>query len=122
MLTTHIYFNGDCKEAIDFYVKALDATVETIIRKPGCEEIIIHAEIKVHGQLLMLNDFGGMDGPSKSGGYQLSLTFDNEDDLKRAYAAMKEGSITVMPMQPTDYSVCVVRFIDRFQVRWAFWV
>ncbi len=122
MLTTHIYINGQCSKAIELYVKALDAQIKTVIPKPGQEELIIHAEILIHGQLLMLNDFGNQDGPSKSGGYQLSLRFDNADDLEKAYSLMKDGSKAVSPMQATDYSDCVVRFIDRFDVRWAFWV
>ncbi len=122
MLAAHIYFNGQCKEAIELYVKALGAKIETIIPDSGKEGLIVHAEVLIHGQTLMLNDFGGNQGFSKSGGYQLSLRFDNEDELKKAYSKIKEGSTTVMPMQPADYSPCVVRFIDRYDVRWAFWV
>lgn len=122
MLTTHIYINGQCRQAIELYVKALGAKVKTVIPKPGQEGLVIHAEIMIHGQLLMLNDFGNNESFSTSGGYQLSLRFDNEDELKRAYSMIKDGSTTLMPMQPADYSVCVVRFIDRHDVRWAFWV
>lgn len=122
MLATHIYFNGQCKEAIELYVKAFNATIKTIMQKSGQEELVIHAEIYIHNQLLMLNDFGDNDGYSKSGGYQLAVSFDNEDDLKKAYSVLKDGSTTISPMQATDYSTCVVRFIDKFDVRWAFWV
>jgi PhnB protein len=121
MLAAQIIFNGQCKEAIELYVKALGADVKTIIQKPGEESFVVHAEILIHGQLLMLNDFGD-NAISKSGAYQLSVNFDNAEDLKRAYSVMKAGSTTVSPMQETDYSDCVVRFIDRFDVRWAFWV
>jgi len=119
MLNTHIYFNGNCKEAIELYIKALNATKETIIEESN---IIIHAEIIIHEQILMLNDFGDNDGYSKSGGYQLSLKFKNEDELRKAYLIMKDGSKTISPIKSTDYSSCVVRFIDKFDVRWAFWV
>jgi len=122
LLVTHIYFNGQCKDAIDLYVKAFSATIETLILKPDQENLVVHAEITIHGQLLMLNDFGDNDGVSKSGGYQLSVRFGSEEDLKNTYRIIKEGSTIISPMQATDYSSCVVRFIDRFDVRWAFWV
>lgn len=121
MLVTHIYFNGQCKEAIDLYVKAFNATVKTIMKNPE-NDLVIHAEILIHDQLLMLNDFGDNDGISKSGGYQLAVRFDNENDLKAAYSVLEDGSITISPMQATDYSACVVRFGDKFDARWAFWV
>jgi PhnB protein len=122
MLVTHLYFNGQCKEAIEVYVKAFNGAIKTIMQNPEQDDRIIHAEMLIHGQMLMLNDFGDNDGFSKSGGYQLTVSFDNEDDLKNAYSILEEGSTTILPMQATEYSVCVIRFIDRFDIRWAFWV
>ena len=121
MLITHIYLNGHCREAIQLYQKAFGATVQTIIEYPDSKQII-HAEIEIHNTLLMLNDTGGDLDFSRSGGYQLSVQFDREDDLLAAYSVLKEEANILFPMQATDYSICVVRFIDRFDVRWAFWV
>ncbi len=121
MLTTHIYLNGNCKEAIELYKRVFDATVKTLIEDSD-SHLVVHAEIVIHGELLMLNDFGNNDGISKSGGYQLSVWFDNESDLKKAYSLMQDGSTLIDEIQATDYSPCVVRFIDRFDVRWGFWV
>lgn len=121
MLTTHIYFNGNCKKAIEMYKSALGATVKTLFEDPE-SHLVVHAEILIHDQLLMLNDFGDNDGFSKSGGYQLCVQFDSEDKLKSAYSGMRAESTAISPMQPTDYSSCTIRFIDRFDVRWAFMV
>jgi len=122
MLTTHIYFNGQCKEAIELYKKAFNANIKTVMLNPKQDNLVIHAEIIIHNQLLYINDFGDNDGYSMSGGYQLCINFENEDDLKVAYSVMLNGSKIISPMQATDYSVCVVRFIDKFNVRWAFGV
>lgn len=82
---------------------------------------MVQAEIMIHDELLMLNDFGDNDGISKSGGYQLSVRFNNEEELKAAYSGMQSESITISSI-PTEYSPCTIRFIDKFDVRWAFWV
>ncbi len=121
MLTTHIYLNGNCKEAIEMYKSALNASIKTFIEDSG-SQLVIHAEVMIHGELLILNDFGNNDGVSKSGGYQLCVRFENEDDLKRAYSMMRSESVVINAMQPADYSPCTVRFVDKFDVRWAFWV
>ena len=121
MLVTHIYFNGNCKEAIELYKNALYADVKTLI-EDSVLNLVVHAEMVIHDELLMLNDFGNNDGVSRSGGYQLCLQFENVDELKRAYSKMEFESITIDPIQSTDYSPCTVRFEDRFGVRWAFWV
>lgn len=41
------------------------------------QQYVIHTEIIIYGQMLMLNDFGNNDGMSTSGDYQLSVQFDN---------------------------------------------
>lgn len=121
MLVTHIYLNGHCREAIELYRKAFGATVQAILEDPD-SKLINHAEIEIHNDLLMLNDTGGDLDFSRSGGYQLSVQFDNKTDLLAAYGVLKDDANILFPMQATDYSICVVRFIDRFDVRWAFWV
>ena len=121
MLVTHIYYNGQCKKAIEMYRAAFDATIKTMIEDPDTQ-LIVHAEIIIHNELLMMNDFGNNDGFSKSGGYQLSVQFDNEADLKKAYSVLQDNCTIIEHMQATDYSPCVVRFIDKFDVRWAFWI
>lgn len=122
MLVTHLYFNGECKKAIELYKKAFNATIKTIILKPEQDDLVVHAEILIQNQLLMMNDFGYNDGYSKSGGYQLAVSFSNEYHLKDAYSVLEDESTTISPMRATEYSVCVVRFIDKFDVRWALWV
>ncbi len=122
MLVTHIYFNGQCKEAIELYKNAFNATVQTLIESPENEELVMHAEVLIHNQLLMLNDFGNDDGFSKSGGYQLCVKFDSEEELMKSYSILVDGSKIITPIQATDFSACMVRFIDKYDVRWGFWL
>lgn len=124
MFCTHIYFNGNCKEAIKLYRKAFDAKILTIIENPesGKENQVTHAEIEIHKQKLMMNDFGNNQGVSTPSGYQLVVQFDQIDQLEKAYAEFAEDSTILFPMQPTEYSPCVIQFIDRFGTRWAFMV
>ncbi len=53
---------------------------------------------------------------------QIVVIFDNEDELKEAYEIMKNGSQTIIPMEPTFYSNCLVDFLDKFGVRWCFMI
>ncbi len=122
MLSTLICLNGKCREAIELYEKALNATVKIIIPNKENVKLIDHSEIFIHDCLLMLNDFGGSDHSLKSNGYLLSLKFENEEELKKAYSIMEDKSTTISPMSAHDYTDCQVLFIDRFDVRWGFWV
>lgn len=121
MFCTHIYFNGDCLQAIELYKKAFGAEVLTVIpnQTPGKENEVIHSEIKIHNQTLMMNDFGDNNGITRASGYQLVIQFQTVEQLEEAYAVLSENSVTISPKQPTDYSECVVRFIDKFGVPWG---
>ncbi|MBL8220132.1 MAG: glyoxalase/bleomycin resistance/extradiol dioxygenase family protein, partial [Bryobacterales bacterium] len=62
-MNPYIAFNGNCREAIDFYKSALDAEVlfvQTIGESPmanmGPAENIMHCTIKVGGSTIMMCD------------------------------------------------------------------
>ena len=117
MLVPHLYFNGKSEEAISQYVKAFGAEVKQVIRHSDGEpeKGVLHAEIFIHGQRIMLNDnnFGPPD---------LVIIYDNKDDLMHSYNIMKEGGEVTAPMIETDYSPCVVALRDRFGVGWCLMV
>jgi PhnB protein len=124
MFCTHIYFNGNCREAIELYKKAFNAEILTVIdnRKAGKEKQVLHAEIAIHNRKLMMNDFGNNLGVTRPDGYQLVVQFDRIEQLENAFSEFAEGSTILFPKQPTDYSPWVVQFIDKFGTRWAFMV
>ena len=75
MLVTHIYYNGQCKKAIEMYREAFGATIKTMIEDSNTQ-LIAHAELIIHNELLMMNDFGNNDGFSKSGAENMILMTD----------------------------------------------
>ena len=124
MFCTHIYFNGNCREALDFYKKSSSIQVLSIISNPenGKDNEIIHSEILIHDQKLMMNDFGDQDGITQACGYQLVVQFATLSELDEMYAVLSDHCKIISPKQPTDYSECVVRLIDKFGVPWALYV
>ncbi len=83
---------------------------------------ILHAEIYIHGQRVMLNDIGGNNDYTQRAPTELVVIYDSVEDLKNSYEIMKEGSQTISPMEATFYSPCVVEFWDRFGIPWGFMV
>jgi PhnB protein len=121
---THIYFNGNCREAVELYKKASCVKVITVMANPeiGKENEIIHSEIEIHDQKLMLNDFGDNEGITQASGYQLVIQFQSIDELEEMYSVLSKDGKIISPKQPTDYSECVVRLKDKFGIPWALWV
>jgi len=53
----------------------------------------MHSEIYIHGQRIMLNDYGWNYDYKKREAVQLGLIYDSEENLKNSYEIMKEGKI-----------------------------
>ncbi len=117
MLVPHLYLNGRCEEAIEYYVKAFGAEVKEIIPYPEGEikKGVMHSEIFIHGQRIMLNDndFGPPD---------LIVIYNNKEELIRSYEMIKEGGQLTAPMLETDYSPCAVGLTDKFGIKWGLMV
>lgn len=121
MLIPQLYLNGSCSEAIERYKEAFKAEVDSILydeeKKP--EKFVIHAEMHIHEQRVMLSDWGGNKNLSPDSAIQLVITYTSKDELKKTYSILKEGSQTIIDMGPTFYSTCLVDFVDKYGVRWC---
>lgn len=129
MLIPHLHFNNNCKEAISFYEEAFNVKADIIIlnRDYAPEEFkndnrVAHAEMHIHGQKIYLNDRFGKKDTSTDIAIHLIVTFKNKADLLSCYDKMKEGSITIDPLETLPYSPLAVQFIDKFGVQWGFMV
>jgi len=122
MLNTLICMHGRTHQAVEFYRDALGAEITQLIPNSDDEQLIDHAEIRIHDSVLMLNDFGYSDADRPSNGYMLSLRFETVGELTAAYGKMIGGGKMLSPMTEWDYTPCQVIFIDKYDVRWGFWV
>lgn len=108
-------------QAIDFYKKALGA--EELVRMPGPEGKIMHAELKIGDSIIFLSDeFPGM-GVSKSpqtlGGCTgtLNLYVNDVDQIfKQAIAA---GGKETMPVADQFWGDRYGTFVDPFGFAWG---
>ena len=121
MLITHLHFGGDCADAITLYEKAFDAIAEDY--NYGSNGIA-HARMKIHGQMIWLND---AKEHIKSGfgincSTHLVLTFNTPEELLACYEYFKMDDNTPTPFHEAPYSRLVGNFMDRFGVLWGFMV
>lgn len=124
MLIPHLHFNGGCYKAMEAYIKAFDATIKDVIfiDKENPEKGVLHAEMSIHGQRVMLNDNRSDDCSIDFPYVQLVITFKNEAELKSAYEILKDDQKIVSPMKATEFTSCTVGFWDKFGIRWGFMV
>ncbi|OIK09256.1 VOC family protein [Bacillus sp. MUM 13] len=127
-LIPYLVMNGNAREAIDFYQKALNADVlftQSFREMPENPEfqlpeeaknLVSHATIKVGETELMLSDT--FPGQPHSSGTQVTIciTTDNAEKAKQMFEALiQEGQVT-MPLQENFFSPAYGSVVDKFGV------
>lgn len=129
-LNPYLVMNGNGREAVAFYARALEATVMAmqsfgeVHADPNhpipdeAKDRIMHALLKVGETDLMLSDtFPGM--PYQTGNHlTIALVSNDVDRSKRIFAALAEGGQVNMPMQETFWSPAYGQVTDKFGVAW----
>jgi len=129
IIQPYLFFDGKCEEAIEFYKKALGATVNMLLRfkdspeppPPGCApgdtNKVMHAQFQVGETVVMASD-GRATGNPKFEGFALSLTVKTEADADKAFNALAQGGKVEMPLAKTFFSARFGMVVDRFGVFW----
>jgi PhnB protein len=123
----YLNFNGRCEEALEFYKKAIGATVPVLMRfkdapdpsmcPKGGGEKVLHCNFRVGESVLMASD-GDMSGPAEFKGVTLTLETANDAEAQRHFNALADGGKVAMPLTKTFFSSQFGMLSDRFGVRW----
>ena len=126
----YLFFEGRCKEALDFYTRSLGAEVEMLMRysespdplppdklPPGSDQKVMHAVLRIGDARLLASD-GLCSGKPDFGGFSLCITAAGAAEANRVFAAFADGGHVQMPLSRTFYSPCFGMVTDRFGVAW----
>jgi PhnB protein len=126
-LIPYLNFDGQCKEAFDFYAGVLGGKITgrmTYGDSPMCEQMpadsrdrIMHSQLDIDGAVLM-----GADGPPphapQSVGTTINIMVDTPADAERIFAALAEGGDVKMAMAETFWAQRWGMLVDRYGKPW----
>ena len=118
-LTPYLVCKGAAK-AIDFYTKAFGAV--EMVRMPGPNGQVMHAEVKIGDSILMLGDENkerGALAPETIGGTSVSVMFYTEDVDAVFNRAVTLGAKTEMPPADMFWGDRMGNLVDPFGHKWA---
>ena len=122
MLIPHLHFCGNCAEAIALYEKAFDTKTDVFFLNGNGDGSVGHAEMRIHGIRVMLNDRFGNKDKSTDCAVALIVAFENTEKLLACYESLSHGGIVIDPPEKLSYTELGLQFIDRFSVQWGFMV
>jgi PhnB protein len=119
----YLDFDGQCREAFDFYAKVFNGKVSrfTFGESPMAADVpptshgrIMHSELKSETAVFM-----GADGPhGTSNRGCVNIQVDTIADAERIFAALSEGASVQMPLAETFWAQRFGMLTDRFGKAW----
>jgi PhnB protein len=119
-ITTELYYNGNCLQAIEFYKKAFGATTIGEIAKGPDGKSVMHAMLKIGDSNIMLADAwpGNWEtGPKNTATAGLFLYVEDCDKLYNQ--AVKAGCIVVNEMMDAFWGDRMGKVKDPFGHCWS---
>lgn len=126
----YLYFNGNCREAVEFYAQVFeiepppfitfaDAPPSPNFNLPEeAKHLIMHTRLTIKGSTVMFSDtFPGMPFVV---GNNISLTFvsDDMEEIQSYFHRLKEGGQVRMELQETFWSKSYGSLADKFGIEW----
>lgn len=126
-LNLYLTFNGNCREAMEFYQKCLGGRLhfQTAGGPPGSEKMpakmkktIIHASLTGKDFVLMGSDMVGERGLIKGNAIAISMSFATEKALRSCYKKLSYGALQTYPVQHNFYGILFGSVTDRYGNHW----
>lgn len=126
-MSTHLSFNGDCRDAMAFYARVLAGEVTfmlTYAESPMKDEVdadmqdrILHAELNLGGRTLM-----GADAPAqmyeKPSGASVQLYYADVAIARQVFDELLEGGSATMPFAETFWAKGFGMLTDKYGIHW----
>ncbi|KML03165.1 VOC family protein [Rossellomorea marisflavi] len=130
----YLQFNGQAQEALSFYEKALQGTVEQVTfgaipqdpPLPAEEQtMIMESRLDFSGNTLMISDvlpsMQAVTGSISPGTNVIISLIDGDPDLNQIYFDhLSQGGTIIMPLSSVPWSSSFGMVKDRFGVIWKF--
>src|SRR6478752_5934460 len=113
-LTPYLHFEGTSEEVLNFYKEALDGEIVRLNRyKDGpmpvdedWKDKIMHARLQFGKSALMISDGPKGFKTTVNGNIQLSIEFDDEENMEQVFNKLAEGGRVTLPPSASLLNTC----------------
>ena len=130
-LDTYLHFNGNCREAFEFYRDVFGGeftVIETFANGPDDFEVtederdnIMHVSLPVGSSVLMGSDAPSSFGPANMGdNFSISCSTRSREETDELFARMSEGGAVTMAPADMFWGSYFGSCTDRFGINWQF--
>jgi PhnB protein len=125
-LNPYISFKDNTREAMEFYKSVFGGTLRMNTFKefqasqdPSEDNKIMHAELEAgNGMTIMAADTPSRMEYKPGKNISLSLSGDNESELRRYYDKLREGGKVVEPLEKSPWGDTFGMVTDKYGIEW----
>jgi len=126
-ITPYLYFDGNCRDAMNFYRECLggELYVQTVGDTPAAEHMppdarqkIMHAALTGGDFVLMASDWMSKAAFSPGNTISLSIHCTSDDEIRTLFAKLSEGGKVTNPLADQFWGATFGMLVDRFGIDW----
>lgn len=126
-LNTYLIFNGNCRQAMEFYQDCLGGALYMMsyAQAPGVQQLpeeykdwLIHARLTIKDLVLMASDTQPGVPVVAGNNFFVSVNCESIEEAETFFNAFKEKSTIQMPLQETFWATRFAMLTDPFGVKW----
>jgi len=129
-LELFMYFDGNCREAAEFYAKVFKSEAGNVITYgdappdpnytvPDADrDRIIYAGVPIGDMVLMLSDVPAGSEFVAGNNISPSVSIESREEVTRVFGELKEGGEVLMELQKTFFSEWYGMVKDKFGIIW----
>jgi PhnB protein len=126
LLNPYIGFQGQAREAMDFYRSVFGGELTTstygeggMAQDPADQDKIMHSQLQAPGGLVLMGSDNPTGMPADEGQrITISLSGDDEAKLRGYWDALVEGGTATMPLEKAPWGDSFGMLADRYGVNW----
>ena len=128
-INAYLNFNGNCREAMNFYKECLGGELTLIAVKDmpagtacpeGTENQIMHSSLVGDRFTIMGTDMVGPEGLQQGNNFSLSVNCSSEEEINRLFNAVTSGGKVFEPVKMQSWGALFGYGADKFGSRWMF--
>ena len=131
-LQVFVNFNGDCREAVEFYAKVFQTDKPKFMTygeaPPDPEmvfdeaekQLIMYTDLSIAGATVMFSDVPPGMPFTKGDNISLTVVTKDKEEIKRLFKELGEGGEVGMELQETFWSDLYGMVTDKFGIKWQF--
>lgn len=125
-----INFDGDCREALEFYAKVFQSEAQNIMTygqmppdpnfpvPDADKENVVYSSIPIFGCDVMFCDVPSDMPLTKGDNISPTLGTDDKEEIQRIFAELSESGEVMMPLDKTFWSELYGMVQDKYGVIW----